>query len=108
MILFKFEFEGAPAPQFMDIVADPTTLPLDSSIVHCMACCHSLIHLNGELTGNPLDVKLFEAIEWDMKEQFNVGVNPDYGVPTPTLVCISFYLLNCIWQYLRIRAVHIA
>lgn len=90
MILFKFEFEGAPAPQFMDIVADPTTLPLDSSIVHCMACCHSLIHLNGELTGNPLDVKLFEAIEWDMKEQFNVGVNPDYGVPTPTLVLFHF------------------
>ena len=84
--LILFKFEGAPAPQFMDIIPDPTTLPLDSSIVHCMACCHSLIHLNGELTGNPLDVKLFEAIEWDMKEQFNAGVNPDYGVPTPTLV----------------------
>ena len=75
----------------MDIVSDPTTLQLDSSIVHCMACCHSLIHLNGELTGNPLDVKLFEAIEWDMKEQFNVGVNPDYGVPTPTLVFSTIF-----------------
>ena len=25
-------------------------------------------------------------IEWELKEQFNSGVNPDYGVPTPTLV----------------------
>ena len=29
-----------------------------------MATCHSLIMFKGELTGNPLDVKLFEAIEW--------------------------------------------
>lgn len=36
-----------------------------------MATCHSLIKLKGELTGNPLDVKLFEAIEWELKEQHN-------------------------------------
>ncbi len=51
-----------------------------------MASCHSLIKLKGELTGNPLDVKLFEAIEWELKEQQNMGVNPDYGLATPTLV----------------------
>ena len=51
-----------------------------------MASCHSLIKLRGELTGNPLDVKIFEAIDWDLTEQFNMGVNPAYGVPTPTLV----------------------
>ena len=48
--------------------------------------CVWSLSLNGELTGNPLDVKLFESIEWDLKEHFNSGVNPDYGVPTPTLV----------------------
>ncbi len=68
------------------MVSDPTTLPSDCPLVYAMATCHSLIKLNGELTGNPLDVKLFEAIEWEMKEQFNAGVNPDYGIPTPTLV----------------------
>ena len=51
-----------------------------------MASCHSLIKLRGELTGKPLDVKIFEAIDWDLTEQFNMGVNPAYGVPTPTLV----------------------
>lgn len=68
------------------MVPDPTTLPPDSNLIFAMATCHSLIKLNGELTGNPLDVKLFEAIEWELKEQFNAGINPDYGVATPTLV----------------------
>lgn len=70
----------------MDITSDPTVLPMDSPLIHAMAACHSLILLNGELTGNPLDIKLFEAIEWELKDQYNAGVNPDYGVPTPTLV----------------------
>ena len=47
-----------------EMVADPTQLPLDSPIVQAMATCHSLIKLKGNLTGNPLDVKLFEGIEW--------------------------------------------
>lgn len=75
--------------QFKEMVPDPLNISVDSSLVHCMASCHTLIKLNGELTGNPLDVKLFEAIEWDLKEQFNAGVNPDYGVPTPALVSPS-------------------
>ena len=57
-----------------------------ATLVQAMASCHSLIKLRGELTGNPLDVKIFEAIDWDLTEQFNMGVNPAYGVPTPTLV----------------------
>ena len=31
-------------------------------------------------------LQIFEAIDWDLTEQFNEGVNPAYGVPTPTLV----------------------
>ena len=49
---------------FTEMVADPTQLALDSPLVQAMATCHSLIKLKGNLTGNPLDVKLFEAIEW--------------------------------------------
>ena len=49
---------------FTEMVPDPTQLALDSSLVQAMATCHSLIKLKGTLTGNPLDVKLFEAIEW--------------------------------------------
>jgi len=36
----------------------------ESVLIQAMATCHSLINFKGELTGNPLDVKLFEAIEW--------------------------------------------
>ena len=49
------------------MVTDVTTLPSDSPLVYAMASCHSLIKLNGELTGNPLDVKVFESIEWELK-----------------------------------------
>jgi len=73
--------------RFQATVSDPAaSIPLESPFLQCMAACHSLIKLRGDLTGNPLDVKLFEAIEWDLREQNNAGVNPDYGLPTPTLV----------------------
>ena len=49
------------------MVTDVTTLPSDSPLIYAMASCHSLIKLNGELTGNPLDVKVFESIEWELK-----------------------------------------
>merc|ERR1711936_1033946 len=65
-----------------DTAVDPT----DSLLVQTMASCHSLIKLNGELTGYPMDIKLFEAIKWDLVEQHQMGSNPDYGIPTPTLV----------------------
>ena len=29
-----------------------------------MASCHSLVKIEGELTGYPMDIKLFEAINW--------------------------------------------
>jgi magnesium-transporting ATPase (P-type) len=45
-------------------VADPTKLPHDSQLVQTMATCHSLVKINGELTGYPMDIKLFESIEW--------------------------------------------
>lgn len=47
-----------------EIQTDPTLIPLDSPLIQAMATCHSLIKLQGVLSGNPLDVKLFEAIEW--------------------------------------------
>ena len=50
-----------------DMVDDPTLLALDSHLVQAMATCHSLIKLKGKITGNPLDVKLFEALEWVRK-----------------------------------------
>ena len=45
-------------------IADPATLPSDSMLVQTMASCHSLVKIEGELTGYPMDIKLFEAIRW--------------------------------------------
>lgn len=72
--------------QFQESVADPSTLPSDSLLVQTMASCHSLVKIDGELTGYPMDIKLFEAINWELTEQRHCGSNPDYGIPTPTLV----------------------
>lgn len=33
-----------------------------------MASCHSLTKVKGELIGDPLEVKMFEAIEWELIE----------------------------------------
>lgn len=72
--------------QFQESVTDPLTLPTDSLLVQTMASCHSLVKIEGELTGYPMDIKLFEAINWELTEQRHSGSNPDYGLPTPTLV----------------------
>ena len=49
---------------FQESEPDPSRLPSDSALVQTMASCHSLIKMQGELTGYPMDIKLFEAIEW--------------------------------------------
>lgn len=33
-----------------------------------MATCHSLNIINEELSGDPLDLKMFEATGWELKE----------------------------------------
>jgi hypothetical protein len=47
-------------------------LPHDSPLVQTMATCHSLVKINGELTGYPMDIKLFESIEWVSSSQGGV------------------------------------
>lgn len=32
--------------------------------VACMATCHSLTKIEGQLSGDPLDLKMFEATGW--------------------------------------------
>lgn len=35
-----------------------------SRLLAAMACCHSLMVIDGQLTGDPLDLKMFEATDW--------------------------------------------
>ncbi|XP_050685597.1 probable cation-transporting ATPase W08D2.5 [Leptidea sinapis] len=50
-----------------------------------MATCHSLTLLNGELAGDPLDLKMFESTGWLLEEP-DVPELSNYDVLTPTVV----------------------
>ncbi|KAJ8277181.1 hypothetical protein GJAV_G00072300 [Gymnothorax javanicus] len=39
-----------------------------SQFVACMATCHSLTNIDGQLSGDPLDLKMFEATGWTLEE----------------------------------------
>jgi magnesium-transporting ATPase (P-type) len=45
-------------------VQDPVVLPVESPFIATMATCHSLTLIDGKLTGDPLDIKMFEATQW--------------------------------------------
>ncbi|KAG7163306.1 cation-transporting ATPase 13A3-like 1 [Homarus americanus] len=49
-------------------VMDVSSVQHTSHLVAAMATCHSLTYLNGQLTGDPLDVKMFEATKWALEE----------------------------------------
>ena len=34
----------------------------------CLACCHCLTYVKGKLVGDPIDVKMFESLDWILKE----------------------------------------
>lgn len=36
-----------------------------------MASCHSITYVNDELIGDPLDVKMFQATNWNLEEPQN-------------------------------------
>ena len=39
--------------------------------VECLACCHCLTIVKGKIIGDPLDIKMFEGINWIMKENLD-------------------------------------
>ena len=39
--------------------------------VECLACCHGITMVKGKLIGDPIDVKMFEGIGWELKENNN-------------------------------------
>ena len=45
--------------------------------VECMASCTAITHLNNELVGDPLDVKMFEATGWQLDENDQSLADPE-------------------------------
>ena len=49
--------------RFAPFVEDPCCLT-PGPMVYGMATCHSLTTIDGELTGDPLDLKMFNGTKW--------------------------------------------
>jgi len=45
--------------------------------VEALATCHSITRVKGELIGDPLDVKMFEATGWSLTEDMDEIQNVD-------------------------------
>ncbi|XP_073531186.1 probable cation-transporting ATPase 13A5 isoform X3 [Phyllobates terribilis] len=54
-------------------------------ILQAMTSCHSLITLDGELLGDPLDLKMFDGTGWEL-EEYNVKVRENDPCNRCTLV----------------------
>ena len=49
---------------FQPAVRNPSELPLTGRMATAMATCHSLTIIDNEITGDPLDLKMFNSINW--------------------------------------------
>ncbi|XP_041695692.1 polyamine-transporting ATPase 13A3 isoform X1 [Coregonus clupeaformis] len=56
-----------------------------SQFVACMATCHSLTKIDGQLSGDPLDLKMFEATGWILEEATEEETSLHNRI-TPTVV----------------------
>jgi cation-transporting ATPase 13A3/4/5 len=56
---------------FGELMTDVHDVPTSSDkadFLHALATCHSLKVINGEVLGDPLDVKMFEYTRWTIEE----------------------------------------
>ncbi|XP_067658645.1 polyamine-transporting ATPase 13A3-like [Haliotis asinina] len=66
---------------FRDEIRDMTKL-YNPLIVTAMATCHSLTIIDGHVTGDPLDLIMFEAVDWVLEEPGEEETRFDMMVPT--------------------------
>lgn len=61
-----------------------TRLPSDH-LLFGMVTCHSITIINGEMKGDPLDLKMFESTGWVLEEA-NISDDMKYDLLFPTIV----------------------
>lgn len=54
-------------------------------LMEAMAVCHSLTYINGELAGDPLDLKMFEFTKWQLIEASS-NESENFDKLTPTII----------------------
>ncbi|KAI0219960.1 putative cation-transporting ATPase 13A3 [Lamellibrachia satsuma] len=67
---------------FLPVIQDPSVLPSHSPFAIAMATCHSLTIIDGEIVGDPLDLKMFHSINWIMEEPGKDTTKFDSLIPT--------------------------
>eukprot|EP00731_Ephydatia_muelleri_P014336 Em0008g56a len=67
--------------QFSPMVTDPSSL-LPCPLLYGMTTCHSLTLINGQLLGDPLDVKMFNSTGWTLEEPGEDTSRFDMIIPT--------------------------
>ncbi|KAL7063632.1 hypothetical protein AAHC03_0913 [Spirometra sp. Aus1] len=56
--------------KFCAPTSDPSDLP-HGPLLETMASCHSLTRIEGELSGDPLDLKMFLSTRWELTEEIS-------------------------------------
>ncbi|XP_059062171.1 polyamine-transporting ATPase 13A3-like [Achroia grisella] len=70
--------------KFGTCVVDVNLLPVKSPMMQALASCHSLTSIQGQLKGDPLDLKMFEFTQWVLDEPG--PENTRYDNLTPAIV----------------------
>ncbi|CAN7985648.1 unnamed protein product [Ixodes hexagonus] len=75
----------ASGGKFQEQLHEPWTLSPESLLLRGMATCHSITVIDRQLSGDPLDLKMFEATNWVLEEP-DIDDNAKYDVIAPTVV----------------------
>lgn len=70
--------------KFLPAVKQLDLLPFNH-LLFGMATCHTITRMNGELKGDPLDLKMFESTGWQLEEA-NISDDTKYDLLFPTIV----------------------
>jgi cation-transporting ATPase 13A3/4/5 len=57
---------------------------LKKLFIECLASCHGITRVDGKIIGDPIDVKMFEASNWELNENLEDQENYDSLVIYPT------------------------
>lgn len=88
---------------FLPCFRNVNSMPTDHLLLSAMVTCHSITSIDGKLSGDPLDLKMFESTGWLLEEpetsednQFDlvmpVVVRPPNKNTFTTIEQVKFYL----------------